>query len=309
MTLIIMAAGIGSRFGEKRIKQFEPVGTSGELLMDYSVYDALKAGFDRVVFVIRRDIEDAFRKAIGDRLSKHCDVSWVFQEKEDIPVRRELAANRVKPWGTGQAVLAARAKINGSFAVINADDFYGYDAFRVIAEWLKNADNSGKAVPEYAMCGFMLENTLSDNGEVTRGVCKIKDGYLTGLEETKNIARRAGGAIGIISGTYNGESRVLSGKTTVSMNMWGFTADYMNSLETGFTDFLTPLNDENLNSGEFLVPIHIGELVAAGKCRVRALSTNGKWFGMTYAQDVEEVKREIRRCNERGDYPDKLFAD
>lgn len=303
ITLIIMAAGIGSRFGQK-IKQLEPVGPNGELLMDYSVYDAVQAGFNHIVFIIRRDIEQLFREKIGDRLAKSVKVSYVFQEKDDIPVRNELSALRSRPWGTGQAVLAARNLIKGAFAVINADDFYGADAYRVICDYLKKADNSKAAVPEYAMCGFRVTNTLSDNGTVTRGVCTIKDDFLTELEETKEIERKENG---VIVGKYNGEPREISENAAVSMNMWCFTEDYMSRLSEQFHEFLMNVDEKNVDGSEFLVPIAIDRLIKDGKCKVRVLNTDSRWFGMTYSQDVDEVKLNILEYIRKGIYPENLF--
>lgn len=302
ITLVIMAAGIGSRFG-KRIKQLEPIGPSGELLMDYSVFDAVRAGFNHIVFIIRKDIEELFRNAIGDRLSEQVKVTYVFQEKEDIPLKKELSVLRQKPWGTGQAVLAAKNAVNGAFAVINADDFYGFDAFKTMADYLRTADNEGKATPEYAMCGFKISNTLSDNGTVTRGICTVKDGFLTGLEETKNISRRDG----IISGTYNDKDVIIAENAAASMNMWAFTADFMGILEDSFVKFLSPLTEETVNSGEFLVPIAVDKLITAGSCFVRVLPTDSKWFGMTYEEDVALVKNSISESIAKSEYPEKLW--
>lgn len=302
ITLVIMAAGIGSRFG-KKIKQLEPTGPDGELLMDYSVYDAVKAGFNHIVFIIRKDIEGLFRKAIGDRLSEQVKVTYVFQEKEDIPIKKELSPLRIKPWGTGQAVLAAKNAVNGAFAVINADDFYGYNAFKTIADYLRTADNEGKATPEYAMCGFRISNTLSENGTVTRGICSVKNGFLAGLEETKNISRKEG----IISGTYNGKDVIIAEDAAASMNMWAFTADFMGILEESFVRYLSELKEETVNEGEFLVPISVDRLIAAGICSVKVLPTDSKWFGMTYEEDIVLVKESIKESITKGEYPEKLW--
>lgn len=302
ITLVIMAAGIGSRFG-KKIKQLEPIGPHGELLMDYSVYDAVKAGFNHIVFIIRKDIEGLFRKAIGDRLSEQVKVTYVFQEKEDIPIKKELSPLRIKPWGTGQAVLAAKNAVNGAFAVINADDFYGYNAFKTIADYLRTADNEGKATPEYAMCGFRISNTLSENGTVTRGICSVKNGFLAGLEETKNISRKEG----IISGTYNGKDVIIAEDAAASMNMWAFTADFMGILEESFVRYLSELKEETVNEGEFLVPISVDRLIAAGICSVKVLPTDSKWFGMTYEEDIVLVKESIKESIAKGEYPEKLW--
>lgn len=305
ITLVIMAAGIGSRFGQK-IKQLEPVGPGGELIIDYSVYDAVRAGFNHIVFVIRKDIEALVREKIGDRLAKHVKISYAFQEKTDIPVRKELGEIRKKPWGTGQAVLAAKDIVKDPFAVINADDFYGAEAYRIIYDYLSNADNGGKAVPEYAMCGFKIRNTLSDNGTVTRGICTVENGYLKGLEETKEIKRNADGTI---TGVYNGESKMISEEAAASMNMWCFTGEYMDTLGQQFAEFLAKVDENNVDSGEFLVPIAVDELLSAGKCAVKVLPTDSKWFGMTYAEDVEAVKASLREYVEKGIYSEKLWNE
>lgn len=303
ITLVIMAAGIGSRFGE-RIKQLEPIGPNGELMMDYAVSDALRAGFTHVVLIIRRDIEALVRERIGNRFSRFVKVTYVFQEKDDLPVRRELAARRSKPWGTGQALLTLRDLGLKSFAVINADDFYGAEAYRVAYNYLSRADNGGKAVPEYAMCGFLIQNTLSENGTVTRGICTVKNGFLTGVEETKELRRDPDGAI---RGVYNGENKLIPENTPVSMNLWCFTEEYLSALSGQFTEFLNTVDEANANQGEFLVPISVDRLIGEGKCAVRVLEVHEKWFGMTYAQDVEAVRAEILRLTENGTYPAPLW--
>ena len=303
ITLVIMAAGIGSRFGQK-IKQLEPVGPDGELIIDYSVYDAVRAGFNHIVFVIRKDIEQLVREKIGDRLSKRVRISYAFQEKTDIPIRKELGEIRKKPWGTGQAVLSAKDIVKGPFAVINADDFYGAEAYRIIYDYLNSADNSGKTVPEYAMCGFKIKNTLSDNGTVTRGICTVENDYLRGLEETKEIRRQENG---IITGVYNGETKEIADEAAASMNMWCFTGGYMDILSEQFVQFLSKVDENNVDSGEFLVPIAVDELLTAGKCAVKVLPTDSKWFGMTYAEDVEAVKASLRQYVDKGIYAEKLW--
>ncbi len=303
ITLVIMAAGIGSRFGEK-IKQLEPVGPSGELLLDYSVFDAVKAGFNHIVFIIRKDIEALVKEKIGNKYEGKVKVSYVFQEKADIPAKKELSEIRQKPWGTGQAVLAAKPVINGPFAVINADDFYGAESYKVIFEYLNKADNSGAAVPEYAMCGFRIRNTLSENGTVTRGICEVRDGSLVSLEETKEIRR---GENGVITGVYNGVSKEISEEAYASMNMWCFTADYMEALSEQFIDFLEATDENSVNNCEFLVPIEVDKLIRGGKCTVKVLPTDSKWFGMTYAEDVAAVKESVKKYVSDGIYPIKLF--
>ncbi len=303
ITLVIMAAGIGSRFGE-RIKQLEPIGPNGELMMDYAVSDALRAGFTHVVLIIRRDIEALVREKIGNRFSRFVKVTYVFQEKDDLPVRRELAARRSKPWGTGQALLTLRDLGLKSFAVINADDFYGAEAYRVAYDYLSRADNGGKAVPEYAMCGFLIQNTLSENGTVTRGICTVKNGFLTGVEETKELRRDLDGTI---RGIYNGENKLVPENTPVSMNLWCFTEEYLSAISEQFAEFLNTVDETNANQGEFLVPISVDHLIGEGKCAVRVLEVHEKWFGMTYAQDVKAVRAEILRLTENGTYPAPLW--
>lgn len=303
IALVIMAAGIGSRFGE-RIKQLEPIGPNGELMIDYAVSDAIRAGFNRVVLIIRKDIEALVREKIGDRLSRFVKVTYAFQEKDDLPVRRELAARRSKPWGTGQALLTLRDLGLNAFAVINADDFYGAEAYQIACDYLKNADNAGKAVSEYAMCGFFIQNTLSENGTVTRGICTVKDGFLTGVEETKELRRDPDGAI---RGTYNGEKKTVPENTPVSMNLWCFTGDYLSSLSGQFAEFLNNLDEAEAGQGEFLVPVSVDRLIGEGKCAVRVLEVGGKWFGMTYEKDVEAVKESLRDSIARGIYPEKLW--
>ncbi len=303
ITLVIMAAGIGSRFGQ-RIKQLEPIGPNGEILMDYSIYDAVKAGFNHIVFIIRRDIEALVRQKIGDKFADKVKITYVFQEKEDIPLKKELAPLRRKPWGTGQAVLAAKNVINGPFAVINADDFYGAESYKAIYDYLSGKADRQENNPEYAMCGFKISNTLSENGTVTRGVCDVKGDCLVSLEETKEIKRNENG---VISGSYNGEEKIISDNAAVSMNMWCFTADFMDILSVQFVEFLKATDEGSVNNGEFLVPIEMDKLIKAKKCTVRVIPTDSKWFGMTYAEDVEAVRTSIKEYIVKGIYPEKLF--
>lgn len=296
-TLLIMAAGIGSRFSGG-IKQLEPVDASGHIIMDYSVHDAIETGFNRVVFIIRRDIEQEFREVIGDRIAAVCaahqvTVDYAFQDIHDIP--GELPEGRTKPWGTGQAILAAKNLLDTPFVVINADDYYGKEGFRIIHEYLVQGGTS-------CMAGFVLKNTLSDHGGVTRGVCKMDaDNNLTEVDETKNIVKTADGA--------EADGKVLDCNSLVSMNMWGLTPDFLKQLEQGFEEFFEKTVPENPLKSEYLIPIYIGELLEKGKISVKVLPTNDTWYGMTYKEDVALVKESFRKMLEAGVYNADLFAD
>lgn len=296
-TLLIMAAGIGSRFGGG-IKQLEPVDAQNHIIMDYSVHDAIEAGFNHVIFIIRKDIETEFKEVIGNRIASICakydvTVDYAFQDMNDIP--GELPEGRTKPWGTGQAVLAAKELIHTPFIVINADDYYGKEGFRAVHEYLVQG---GKA----CMAGFVLKNTLSDNGAVTRGVCKMdNENHLTEVEETKNIVKTAAGA--------EAEGRTLDVDSLVSMNMWGLTQDFIKTLEDGFKEFFEKEVPVNPLKSEYLIPIYIGELLAEGKMSVKVLRTNDTWYGMTYKEDVAAVKESFREMLEKGIYKEDLYSD
>ena len=297
VTLVIMAAGIGSRFGGG-IKQLEPVGPNGEIIMDYSIHDALEAGFNKVVFIIRKDIEQEFKEVIGERIKAICaahdvTVDYAFQDINDIP--GELPAGRTKPWGTGQAVLAAKNVIETPFIVINADDYYGKEGFKAVHEYLVNGGKS-------CMAGFVLKNTLSDNGGVTRGICKMdENGNLTEVVETKNIVKTANGA--------EADDVVINTDSLVSMNMWGLTPDFLEVLEEGFKEFFEKEVPSNPLKAEYLIPIFIGELLEQGKMFVKVLKTNDTWYGMTYHEDVVFVKESFRKMLENGVYKADLFSD
>ena len=300
--LVIMAAGIGSRYGGG-IKQLAAVGPNGEILMDYSIHDAIEAGFDKIVFIIRRDIEQAFREVIGDRIEKVCaglgvEVAYAYQALDDLPAGATLPAGRTKPWGTGQAVLACRDILHEPFAVINADDYYGKQAYVALHDFLQQYD---PAHPEkLCMAGFVLKNTLSDNGAVTRGICKMNDaGYLTGVDETKGIEKTAGGAAA--------GGKALDVESLVSMNMWGFTPDYFQHSEEYFKEFLSnPKNMENPKA-EFFIPLMVNKLINEGTATVEVLDTTSKWFGVTYAADREATVEKIASLVAAGEYPEKLF--
>lgn len=307
-TLVIMAAGIGSRFGEG-IKQLSSFGPGGEIIMDYSIYDAIHAGFDRIVFVIRKDLEKDFREVIGNRIEKHAEVAYAFQEREDLPAGYKLPESRKKPWGTGQAVLATRELIRGPFCVINADDYYGKTAFRLIHDYLtEGVDMKKDLLPIKAcMTGFVLKNTLSAHGGVTRGVCSLDmDGCLTEVHETKNIIAHAGGAAVMCEG---GSLKVLNPESLVSMNMWGFFPDFFDVLETGFRQFLKEhLGTGDENTAEFLLPAIVDAMLRSRDLTVDVLRTADKWFGVTYQKDIPSVKENFNRLVRAGQYPEGLWG-
>ena len=296
-TLLIMAAGIGSRFGGG-IKQLEPVDAAGHIIMDYSIHDAVEAGFNHVVFIIRKDIEQEFKEVIGDRIASVCSahnvtVEYAFQDLRDIP--GALPEGRTKPWGTGQAVLAAKSKLTTPFIVINADDYYGKEGFRAVHEYLVQGGTS-------CMAGFVLKNTLSDNGGVTRGICKMDaQSNLTEVVETKNIVKTAAGA--------QTDGTALDVDALVSMNMWGLTPAFLAALDAGFVEFFRNEVPAAPLKAEYLIPTFIGEQLAEGKMSVKVLRTNDTWYGMTYKEDVAAVKESFRKMLDAGIYQSDLFAD
>ena len=298
--LVIMAAGIGSRFGGG-IKQLEPVDGSGHIIMDYSIHDAIQAGFNKVVFVIRRDIEKDFREIIGQRIEAVCarcgvEVGYAFQALEDIPVA--VPEGRAKPWGTGQAVLAAKAEIDTPFAVINADDYYGKTAFGKLHAYL--IDQKGPT--DFCLAGFILKNTLSENGGVTRGICQVDEkGYLKDVVETSDIEKTAAGA------AVHGEA--VDPNAHVSMNMWGLTPEFMGLLKEGFDEFFATAARKNPLKAEYLLPSFIGELLRAGRVSVKVLETPDKWFGVTYREDKEYVVESFKKLIQEGVYGEDLYAD
>jgi len=305
ITLVIMAAGIGSRFGGG-IKQLTPIDDNGHVIMDYSIHDAIEAGFNKIVFIIRRDIEADFKEIIGNRIEKACDkhgveVHYCFQDINDIP--DEMPEGRTKPWGTGQAVLAADKYINGSFAVINADDYYGKEAFRKLYEWLNKPHKDN----EICMAGFVLKNTLSDNGGVTRGLCKLQENSmkLSEIVETQNIIKTADDA--------SSEGISIDPNRYVSMNLWGFPEgtngskpEFLNVLATGFEEFFKYDVKENPLKAEYLLPTVIGKLVANGLYTVDVCPTHDKWFGVTYAEDKQSVIDNFRHLLDAGVYGKEL---
>ena len=300
--LVIMAAGIGSRFGGG-IKQLEPVGPTGEIIMDYSIFDAINAGFNKIVFIIRKDIEDDFREVIGERIEKLCgklgvEVEYAFQASDNLPDGIKVPEGRKKPWGTGQAVLSCKGIVKEPFAVINADDYYGKEVFRKVYDFLQNY--SPERPDEFCMGGFILKNTLSDNGGVTRGVCEVdEEGYLTNVVETSDIVKTADGA------EANGIK--INPDSYVSMNLWGLTPEFIDRLEDGFKEFFEKSSD-NLLKAEYLIPIYIGELLSAKKVSVKVLETNDKWFGVTYKEDKPLVVESFKKLIEDGEYNADLFS-
>ena len=296
-SLVIMAAGIGSRFG-KGIKQLEPVGPGGEIIMDYSIHDALEAGFDRVVFIIRRDLEKDFREIIGNRIEKICPIAYAFQEKENLPNGYTCPQGRTKPWGTGQAVLACKDIVKEPFLVINADDYYGKESFRLAHDFLVN----GAKENEFCMPGFILKNTLSENGAVTRGVCRVENGYLAGVTETGGLVHDGEGA----AIEQDGKKTQIDPQSIVSMNMWALTPSFFEELEGGFVDFLAHIKEGDLKA-EYLLPGVIDGMIKRGTATVRVLKTNDRWFGVTYGEDKYAVIESFKALHEAGVYTEPLY--
>jgi dTDP-glucose pyrophosphorylase len=293
--LLVLAAGMGNRYGG--LKQIDPVGPGGETIIDYSIYDALRAGFGKVVFVIRKDIEQAFKQAVGARFERLIGVEYVFQELDKLPLGFSVPAGRTRPWGTLHAVLMAADAISEPFAVVNADDFYGSEGYRALAQHLQ------RGTADYAMVGFVLRNTLSDFGAVSRGVCRVdEDDLLQGVVELTNIERN-----GVHARNTDSTGRVtrLSGDEVVSMNMWGFTPQVFGQLREHFQKFLN-LDGSNVRSESYL-PNTVNELISAGQARVKVLRTNESWVGVTYREDHPRVVQAIRRLIDRGNYPSRLW--
>ncbi|MGD0682116.1 MAG: sugar phosphate nucleotidyltransferase [Terracidiphilus sp.] len=294
-TLLIMAAGMGSRYGG--LKQIDPVGPNGETIIDYSIYDALRAGFGKLVFVIRKEIEQPFKEIVGGRFEKRIAVDYVLQELEMLPAGFTVPAGRTKPWGTTQAILLAAGAIDSPFAVINADDFYGAEGYRVLAQHLQSG------VEEYAMAGFVLSNTLSEFGTVARGVCRVSsDGYLESVVEMLKIERDGAHAINT---EENGATTRLEGNEAVSMNMWGFTPRIFPQLEEHFKKFLEAHGTEE--KSECYIPRVVNDLVTGGQARVKVLRTRDSWFGVTYREDRPFVVENINRLIRGGAYPERLW--
>ena len=297
MTLVIMAAGMGSRFGG--LKQIEPIDEYGNFIIDYSIYDAIKVGFTKVVFIIKKENYDIFRDTVGSRVEKYIDVEYVFQELDSLPEGYKVPSDRVKPWGTGHAILCCKDVVKDNFAIINSDDFYGYDAYRVIAGFLNSNNDESK----YAMAGYKVKNTLTENGSVKRGVCQVKDNYLTRLIESQ-IEKKDGKLIA--TPLEDGNPFEVSSEDTVSMNMFGFTPKLFKRLEEGFPKFLDSHKD-NMLKCEYLIPTIVFEQIEDGEATVEVLKTDAVWQGITYREDKDKVVREIKKLVDSGVYPQGLW--
>ncbi|MDE6324741.1 MAG: nucleotidyltransferase [Duncaniella sp.] len=297
-TLFVLAAGMGSRYGG--LKQLDPLGPQGQTIMDYSIYDAIQSGFGKVVFVIRKDFEKDFREKILSKYEGHIPVEVVFQSTDKLPEGYTCPEDRTKPWGTNHAVLMGKDVIKEPFAVINADDFYGRDAFRVIAEDLmRPRDRKG----DYSMVGFRVGNTMTENGSVARGVCENKDGMLTSVVERTAISYDKDGKI--VFTDENDQVQTLDPKTPVSMNLWGFTPDYFDYSEREFRKFLD--KDINTPKAEIFIPLCIDTLINSSEATVKVLDTDSKWFGVTYAADRPGVVAKFAELHAEGVYPEKMF--
>ncbi len=302
-TLVIMAAGLGSRYAPGRIKQLEPVGPNGEIIMDYSVYDAARAGFDKIVFIIRKDIKKAFDEMIGDRLAKRFDTDYVFQETDDLP-EKYSSLIRPKPWGTAHAVLACRGKVSEPFAVINADDAYGRQTFEKMHEFLVS-DSVGGNKLHLAMPGFILSNTLSESGTVTRAVCRTdENSMLSSITETYGIGYREG-RLTALTAKGAETTKEIDPAERVSMNMWGCPAEFIDTLKGRFEEFLKVYGSDK--DAEFLLPTVIGDMIDKNQADCRLYETDAKWFGMTSAQDRQAAQNALRLEIENGVYPQSLI--
>ena len=302
--LVVLAAGMGSRYGG--LKQMDSVGSCGQCLIDYSIYDARRAGFEKVIFVLNRELEADFRALVGSRISRGMEVRYAFQEMEDMVGDVPIPPSRTKPWGTTHAVLAARELIGGPFAVINADDYYGPEAYRVLYDYLAHHTDRPDCF-QYAMVGYYLGKTLSDNGGVTRGVCRInRDGLLESIVEQQNIEREGEGGRFTTDDGQNWNH--LSGETLVSMNFWGFQRSFLDEAMARFPLFLDRILDQDPIRGECYLPILVTDMLSRGRAQVRMLSTADKWYGVTYREDKPAVVEALREKTEQGLYPENLWG-
>lgn len=297
-TLVIMAAGMGSRFGG--LKQITSVDDFGHAIIDFSLFDARRAGFKKIAFIIKHEIEDSFKDAVGSRMEKYFDVQYVFQQLDKLPEGYAVPEGREKPWGTGHAVLCCSGTVDGPFAVINADDFYGPGAYRAIYDFLSEERSNS----EYAMVGYKLKNTVTENGHVARGICEIENGYLKGITERTHIEKRGDNA----AYTEDGVSFVdVSGESTVSMNFWGFSQQMLTELSKRFPAFLDRSLPVNPLKCEYFLPFVANEQLEEGLASVRILDCNETWYGMTYREDLDSVRAAIGNMKKKGIYPEKLW--
>lgn len=303
--LVVMAAGMGSRYGG--LKQIDPVDKEGDIIIDFSIYDAVKAGFEKIVFIIKKENEADFRAAIGDRIGEKLEVVYVFQDLHNLPEGYTVPEGRVKPWGTGHAIMSCIGEIDGPFAVINADDYYGRNAFKMAYDFLANSDDKD-GVYQYMMVGYKLENTLTDNGHVARVVCVTDEkGYLEDINERTHIEKRNGGAAYTED---DGETWTeLPVDSTVSMNMWGFGASILGELKTRFSAFLNENLEKNPLKCEYFLPFVIDELLKEKKATVKVLKSMDKWYGVTYKEDKPVVVAAIQKMKDEGMYPQKLWEE
>lgn len=300
--LVIMAAGMGSRYGG--LKQIDPVDSDGHIIMDFSIYDAKRAGFEKVVFIIKKSIEQEFKECIGDRISKYIDVEYVYQELDTLPEGFSIPEGREKPFGTGHAILSCKDVVNGPFAVINADDYYGVHAFKEIYNYLSENEDDEKY--RYAMVGYILSNTLTENGYVSRGICETDaDGYLTGITERTHIEKREDGVAFTEDDGASWTS--LSGDSIASMNLFGFTASMLGELEAGFAKFLEKGLKENPLKCEYFLPSVVGNLIEEKKATVKVLKSADRWYGITYKEDKQAVVDAIKGLKQDGVYPEHLW--
>jgi len=298
-TLVIMAAGLGSRYGG--LKQIDPVGPNGEIIIDYSLYDAARAGFEQVVFIIKEENEQQFQEVVGKRASKLLDVKYAYQSLEDIPAGFKIPEGRVKPWGTTHAVLSARHLLDDSFVAINADDYYGSQSFTLLYDFLLNQASENGKYP-FAMMGYKLGNTLTDFGSVARGVCAVdSNDFLLEINERTNILKDGNSAFYTDS---SGDKKALDIDSPVSMNMWGFTKGFMHEAEEGFKQFLAETVPQNPEKSEYFLPIIVNDLVNGGKATVKVLKTADKWYGVTYKEDKPSVSDSLKKLHDTGIYPD-----
>ncbi len=299
--LVIMAAGMGSRYGG--LKQIDPVDEYGNIIVDFSIYDAKRAGFEKVIFIIKKENEQLFKEAIGDRISKYIDVEYVFQDINNIPEEFEVPEGRVKPWGTGHAILSCADTVDRPFVIVNADDYYGKEAFELMYDFLMNTEDDDKY--RYSMVGYMVENTLTDNGYVSRGVCQAdSEGYLNSVVERTHIEKQGERIVYTEDGSNFAE---IPAGSLVSMNMWGLRPSVFAELKSRFTQFLKNEAVSNPMKAEFYIPMVMDELINEGKATIKVLPTKERWFGVTYMEDKPALVASLKALKAEGLYPEKVW--